>query len=283
LFVSLQFGVSTHLYHDVPLGPDQLDEIAAHGFGSVEVFATRTHVDYHDAQVLSALASQLNDRGLRAHSVHAPIADSLRKGVWGTPYSLATADQAARTLAVEETLAALRAAAFLQAGFLVVHLGLPAAQQPDVRDNRRDAALRSLEALHDAAGPLGVRLALEVIPNPLSDAGTLVALIEDDLDAGDVGICLDAGHAFLMGDLTDAIEIAAGHLLTTHLHDNGGTADDHLVPFDGAIDWAQAAMTLQKVGYEGVWLFELAASAEPRRVLERAQAAQRRLERILSV
>jgi hypothetical protein len=42
-------------------------------------------------------------------------------------------------------------------------------------------------------------------------------------------------------------------------------------------------MTLQKVGYEGVWLFELAASGEPRRLLERAQAAQGRLERILSV
>jgi sugar phosphate isomerase/epimerase len=279
----MQFGVSTHLYHDVRLGPDQLEDIAAHGFDAVEVFATRSHVDYHDAQVLATLASQLTERGLRAHSVHAPIADSLRQGLWGTPYSLATADAAARAVAVEEALAALRAASFLQAGFLVVHLGVPDVQRPDARDNRRDAVLRSLETLHEAAGPLGVRLALEVIPNPLSDAGALVAVIEDELEAADVGICLDAGHAFLMGDLTDAIEVASGHLLTTHLHDNRGTSDDHLVPFDGVIDWAEAAMTLQKVGYEGVWLFELAASGEPRRLLERAQSAQGRLERILSV
>ncbi len=40
-------------------------------------------------------------------------------------------------------------------------------------------------------------------------------------------------------------------------------------------------MTLQKVGYEGVWLFELAATDTPRRVLERAQSARRRLERFL--
>lgn len=279
----MQFGVSTHLYHDVRLGPDQLEDIAAHGFEAVEVFATKSHVDYHDAQVLARLASQLTERGLRAHSVHAPIADSLHQGVWGTPYSLATADAAARGLAVEEALAALRAASFLQAGFLVVHLGVPDVQQPDARDNRRDAVLRSLETLHEAAGPLGVQLALEVIPNPLSDAASLVAVIEDEMEATDVGICLDAGHAFLMGDLADAIEVASGHLLTTHLHDNRGATDDHLVPFEGAIDWAAAAMTLQKVGYEGVWLFELAASGEPGRVLERAQAAQRRLERILSV
>lgn len=278
----MQFGVSTHLYHGGRLGRDQLVEIAAHGFGWVEIFATRTHVDYHDAQVLSELAAHLSDAGLQAHSMHAPIADGLRNGTWGAPYSLAAADATSRALAVEEALAALRAASFLQASLLVVHLGVPAAQG-DGRDNRRDAVLRSLETLHEAAGPLGVRLALEVIPNSLSAPDALVAVIEDGLEAGDVGICLDTGHAFLMGGVADAIEEASGHLVTTHLHDNRGTADDHLVPFDGAIDWAEAAMTLRKVGYEGAWMFELAATDEPRRVLGRAQAAQRRLERIFSV
>ena len=36
-------------------------------------------------------------------------------------------------------------------------------------------------------------------------------------------------------------------------------------------------MTLQKVGYEGVWLFELAATDAPRRRLVRAQSARPRL------
>ena len=43
-----------------------------------------------------------------------------------------------------------------------------------------------------------------------------------------------------MGDLVDAIEAVAGHLVTTHLHDNRRKSDDHLVPFEGAIDWAEA-------------------------------------------
>lgn len=279
----MQFGVSTHLYHDARLDRDHLVEIAAHGFEAVEVFATRTHVDYHDAPTLAALAGHMRDAGLRPHSVHAPITESLRSGVWGAPYSLATADEPARLTAVGETLAALRAAAALEASFLVVHLGVPLAQQPDGRDNRRDAVLRSLETVHQAAGPLGVRLALEVIPNPISDADALVAFIEDELEATDIGICLDSGHAFLMGDLADVIEAVSGHLVTTHLHDNRRKSDDHLVPFEGGIDWAEAAMTLQKVGYEGVWMFELAASDAPRRVLERAQSARRRLERFLSV
>lgn len=279
----MQFGVSTHLYHDARLDRDHLVEIAAHGFNAVEIFATRTHVDYHDAQVLADLSDHLRDSGLRAHSVHAPITESLRDGVWGPAYSLATTDESARTRAVDETIIALRAAQQLQATFLVLHLGVPLAQQPDGRDNRRDAVLRSLDALHAAAVGSGVRLALEVIPNQISEADALVRVIEEELDATDIGICLDSGHAFLMGDLVDAIEEVAGHLVTTHLHDNRRVSDDHLVPFDGAIDWAEAAMTLQKVGYEGVWLFELAATDTPRRVLERAQSARRRLERFLSV
>jgi sugar phosphate isomerase/epimerase len=279
----MQFGVSTHLYHDARLDRDHLVEIAAHGFEAVELFATRTHLDYHDSRTLVELSGHMRDAGLTAHSVHAPIAESLRSGVWGPAYSLATTDETARTRAFDETLAALRAAATLEAAFLIVHLGVPLAQHPDGRDNRRDAGLRSLEALHAAATPLGVRLALEIIPNPISDAEALVTVIDEELEATDVGICLDSGHAFLMGDLADTIEAVSGHLVTTHLHDNRRKSDDHLVPFEGAIDWAEAAMTLQKVGYEGVWMFELAASETPRRVLERAHTARRRIEGFLSV
>jgi sugar phosphate isomerase/epimerase len=278
----MRFGVSTHLYHDARLDRDHLVEIAAHGFETVEIFATRTHVDYHDAAVLAQLRDHLRDADLAAHSVHGPITDGLNGSVWGASYSLATADESARAAAVAETLAAMRAAAALEAPFVVLHLGVPLAQQPDARDNRRDAALRSLETLAASAAGLGVQLALEVIPNPISDAEQLVAFIEDDLDAPGVGICLDSGHAFLLGDLADAIEAVSGHLVTTHLHDNRRAGDDHLVPFEGRIDWGEAAMTLQKVGYEGVWMFELAPSATPRTVLEKAAAARRRLEGYLS-
>ena len=277
----MQFGISTHLYHADRLDRDHLVEIAAHGFELVEVFATRTHVDYHDAAALAALRTHLTETGLRAHSVHAPIADGLRDGVWGAPLSMATADEPARRLAVDETRAALRAARALDAGIVVVHLGVPVAQAPDSRDNRLEAAARSLDALREEAAALDVRLALEVIPNPISEAEALVRFIEEDLDDPRIGICLDSGHAFMMGDLIDAIEAVSGHLITTHLHDNRRRADDHLVPFDGGIDWAAAAMTLQKVGYDGAWMFELAASGDPRQVLEKAQKARERLERLL--
>jgi hypothetical protein len=41
-------------------------------------------------------------------------------------------------------------------------------------------------------------------------------------------------------------------------------------------------MAFQKVGYDGVWMFELAALDEPRRVLERARQARTKMEELLS-
>ena len=133
------------------------------------------------------------------------------------------------------------------------------------------------------AAPLGVRLAVEVIPNELSSASNLVTLIEDDLDLLDIGVCLDYGHAFLMGDLVDAIETVSGHLVTTHVHDNEGKTDAHLVPFDGGIDWAAAMIATQKVGYDGTLLLELANLENPRSVLEKARRARTRFERMLAI
>jgi sugar phosphate isomerase/epimerase len=78
------------------------------------------------------------------------------------------------------------------------------------------------------------------------------------------------------------VETVSGHLITTHLHDNNGKTDDHLLPFDGAIDWPAVLMAFRKVGYDGVWMFELAPADVPRRVLEQAQRARRKMEELLS-
>ena len=278
----MQFGISTHLYHGVRLDRDHLIEIAAHGFEAVEIFATRTHFDYHDERALLELEGHLADAGLRAHSIHAPITDGLRNGEWGASYSIATSDDRARRVAVQETAESIKAAHRLAARFVVLHLGVPSAFQSDSRDNRLDAAIRSVEELHAVAEPLDVRLALEVIPNPIADAADLVGLLEDRLDLSGLGICLDTGHALLLGDVTDAVETASGYLVTTHLHDNHGKTDDHLPPFAGAIDWPGVLMAFRKVGYDGAWMFELAALDAPRRVLERAQQARRKMEELLS-
>jgi sugar phosphate isomerase/epimerase len=125
-------------------------------------------------------------------------------------------------------------------------------------------------------------VAFEVIPNALSTPAELVTLLERDLEAPHAGICLDFGHAHLMGDVADAVEVAAEHLIATHVHDNRRGGDDHLSPFLGTINWDVALITMQKIGYEGTYLLELANTGSPASVLEEAQRARQRFERTLA-
>src|SRR3974390_3415068 len=97
-----KFGVSTHLFHGQKLSRDHLVEIAAHGFEAVEVFATRTHFDYHSDQAIADLQEWLADTRLELHSVHAPITGSYVGGKWGPALSLASADKDKRAQAVAE-------------------------------------------------------------------------------------------------------------------------------------------------------------------------------------
>jgi len=268
-----QFAVSTYLYRHRRLIRDQLQEIAGHGFTAIELFASRTHVDYHNAAVVADVQQWLAEAGLDLTSVHAPVMEM----------SLASAEAAERDAAVAETERALHIARRIPFGVLVVHLGRP--RTDNVRGGtNRDAARRSIDALAKAAEPLGVRIAVEVIANDLSRASSLAQLVDEDLDHGNVGICLDVGHARLdpsEGDVADAIETVSGHLMAVDLHDNRGRADEHLVPFDGVIDWPSALTTVQKVGYDGALTFELSTRGSTKDTLARARQARGTIEGLM--
>jgi sugar phosphate isomerase/epimerase len=274
-----EFGVSTHLFHEHRLTRDHLVHIAAHGFEAVELFATRAHFDYHDDHARTQLAEWLSDTRLQLHSVHAPAFEALRNGRWVGAFSNASSDESRRRAAIAEAECALALASCVPFQYLVTHLGVPLSEAAGAADNRRDAARRSVEELTALASQVNVRVAIEVIPNPLSSASDLLDLIEEHLDGLDVGVCLDYGHAHLMGDVAEAIETLSGHLVTTHVHDNHGTRDDHLVPFAGNIDWDAALMSTQKIGYEGIFMLEVADSGDPVDVLRRSVRARERLEK----
>ncbi|MBP1633612.1 MAG: L-xylulose 5-phosphate 3-epimerase [Acidobacteria bacterium] len=279
----MRFGISTHLYHQERLTAGHLRELAEFGFTEVELFASMGHFDYRDQASGRELAGWVRDAGLALHSVHAPIVEYVRGPEWGPPLSIASADERARAHAVGETVAALALARAVPFRYLVVHLGVPDTDG-EAGSNSRAAAERSVAEVARAARAMGVLVALEVIPNALSAPEVLARWLEEGAEGvdGTFGICLDTGHAFLHGDLPDAIDLVSGELVTTHVHDNRGTADDHLVPFEGSIDWPTAMMTFQKVGYDGVYVLELANTSTAHDVLQKTVDARRRLAAIVA-
>lgn len=276
-----RFAMSSYLYADRRLGREHLREISQAGFDAIELFALRTHVDYHNDSAIANLQQDLAGARLVLDSVHAPISESITSGR-SAPLNLASPDGPSREHAVDEALHALHIARRLPFSVLVVHPGVPRAQQHTPVDNNRDAARRSIETLATAAEPLGVTIAVELIPNTLSKPESLVYFIEDVLDAGAAFICLDMGHAHLGGDVVDTIETVSEHIAAVHAHDNRGREDEHLLPFEGTIDWPAALTTLQKVGYEAPIVLELASRGSTLETLARASSARRRMEQLLT-
>ncbi len=205
--------------------------------------------------------------------------EGMRNGQWVGSFSIAAGDETRRTAAVAEAQAALALATTIPFKYLVVHVGMPA-DKAGPSDNQPDAARRSVVEIVDAAAEVGVRVALEVIPNPLSSPAALVRAIDEQLEGLDVGVCLDYGHAHLMTDVAEAVETLSGLLWTTHVHDNHGKRDEHLVPYAGTINWDEAMMTTQKIGYDGALIFEVGGTgADPVDVLRRTAKARERLEK----
>jgi sugar phosphate isomerase/epimerase len=283
-----QFGISTHLYHGKRLAREHLLEVAAHGFDAIEVFATRSHFDYENETVVADLQQWLGEAGLELFAIHAPVAREYANGRFSGALSIASSDANERAAAVAATERALHVARRIQTPVFVLHLGAPRSKAAGGGDGQagsadsRVAARRSIEALVRVAEPLGVRLAVEVIPNELSRSGSLVHFIEEDLDAMNVGICLDLGHAHLEGDLTDTVETVAEHLIAAEVSDNRGRQDEHLVPFEGTIDWPACLTAIQKVGYDGPFVFEIAGPGSTRDALGRAKKARERMQRFLA-
>ncbi|HUF23948.1 MAG TPA: sugar phosphate isomerase/epimerase family protein [Vicinamibacterales bacterium] len=285
----MTFGISTHLFHNERLTEAHLAAVKRHGFDCVEFFATRSHVDYTSDKDTQAVASWMANTGVRAHSIHAPITNALKNGEMSEVWSTAAADSARRQRAVSEASLAMTFAAAIGATFVVTHLGVPDAMPAPGPDNDAGALSRSLGTLAAEARARGLTLALEVIPNCLSTPDALVARLEAASEATDDdeiighGVCLDVGHAHLMGGAVDAVETLGGHLVTTHIHDNAGRSDDHLVPFQGTINWSALVMAMEKVGYDGVWMFEIGAptpGAGYDDMLAKAAAARARLEQL---
>lgn len=278
----VRFAISTFLFHRARLDRDHLVEIAAHGFDGVELFALRSHFDYTDPAAVAQLAEWLDDTRLTLHAVHAPTARAYTDGQWHGTLSIAAQDESARAAAVADTVAVIRLARTLPYPILNLHLGLPGHVAAAGADTAASVA-RSVDTLVAEAAACGVQPALELLTNPMSTAEALVARIEGAADWPPVGVCLDTGHARLIGDPVDAIEAASGHIVATHIHDTHGSRDDHLTPYAGVIDWDRTLMAFQKVGYAGPWTFELAPDVSIPAVLARAARARQRFEEALGI
>ena len=94
------------------------------------------------------------------------------------------------------------------------------------------------------------------------ETGSGICAAEDLMEIADAlhpcaGICLDTGHAHIAGEDIPAFINRTGSLLIgTHIADNNGKEDQHLLPGFGTIRWEDVMKAFRTSGYRGFLNFE---------------------------
>ncbi len=110
-----------------------------------------------------------------------------------------------------------------------------------------------LSALGEQAKRAGVRLALENIVDNVHLEKILTGLGDNPF----VGLCFDTGHNQLArANDFSLVETFRDRLFALHVHDNHGLRDEHLIPYDGNLDWIAFANAMAQTTYSGSLMLE---------------------------
>jgi sugar phosphate isomerase/epimerase len=274
--------LSTYVFVRRRLTPALLTDIARYGVTAVEIFCSRAHFNYQSADVVREIAGALRDHNLTLHALHAPSErDFNLTHESSTPLSISDPERVRRLEAVDEIKRALDVAEYIPYRYLVQHMG----SSRDVADERHfDAAFSSLEHLRIFAKERGVTVALENTPGEVATPARLRQFITDTR-LTDLRFCFDIGHAHIGDGVLASLEPLREFMATSHIHDNHGTKDEHLLPYDGTIEWKSALPALPAKLPLVFELKELPAYADPAPasvVLSAARTAFDRIERALA-
>jgi len=273
-------ALSTHLFVNHRLTAALLTKIQQAGIPAVEIFCARQHLDYRDKVQIRELGHWFSDSELKLHSLHSPM---YTDEIWGRsgPHSVITITEpvkSKRLPMVEEIKRALEIAEIIPFRYLIQHIGV-AEEEFDLR--KIDAAFSALEELSIFAKQRGVEILLENIPNDLSTPARLLQFQE--LTHVKLNYCFDTGHANMEKGVEAAFELMKEHIRSTHLHDNNGKDDGHLLPTmskEGTIDWKSAMKLLRSREGQYPLMLELKDHGDLPHPLETALEIFDRLEKI---
>ncbi len=191
---------------------------------ALATLASRTsHVEIlsdglHDLRVESKLCSEYPF----SYSVHAPSSE----------VNIAAVSERIRSASVDDLGDVVSICNRIGAEHLVVHPGYFPYEQ--LKDRSFSSLLHSLDDLARLQEEHGVRVCIENMGGWECCHFRTPAFLPELVTRG-LGCTLDCGHARLNGNLDEFL--AAGNFCHVHLHDNGGTIDDHIACGDGTIDF----------------------------------------------
>lgn len=162
-------------------------------------------------------------------------------------------------------LRSMECAGILNVKWIVIHAGTDFVSSRPVRDSKAKN-IEYLKPVIECAGEHGVGLAIENLwelkISPLrrytTTAEEVVELVDElRLLYPNVGVCWDVEHANIMQLSQSAcLDLIGERLKATHISDNTGIRNDHILPFNGETGWSEIMQALRRINYQGDFTYE---------------------------
>lgn len=150
-----------------------------------------------------------------------------------------------------------------------------------------DLGLSRFDQLVVYARERGVTLAFE----NLRLLGNLACIVDRYEGLDNVRFCYDCGHEHCYTKTVRIMDVFTNRACCTHIHDNHGRAfedkvgdfDEHLLPFDGNIDYERMMRKLDEYGYSGSLMLEVFQRREEYAKMTHEEFLATCYERILKI
>ena len=216
-------------------------DYAKAGIGAMEISPNWPDYKYLNYKELAAWSKKY---GVEIWSYHLPFQS----------VDLSTGNRPWRLSATENISELIKQASDIGIHKFVAHAS-SGAIDPATRADRLAAAKDSLNTLAEFAAKYDSVVCVEDLPRRglayCSDELLDILSVNDKLR-----VCFDTNH-LLEEDIPAFIRKVGDKIMTLHVSDYDFEDEKHWLPGEGDIQWDTLYKTLQEVGYDGVWMYEL--------------------------
>ncbi len=204
-----------------------------------------------------------DDKGMVITQTHAPF-----------PSSFMSEEKTQQRF--EEIVKSMKYSSLLGAQFIVVH---PCQHTDPYVENNYEIMMEYNYNFYKKLVPYAesyeIKIATENIRNYITvtpeGAKELIDLLDNDVFT----MCLDTGHSNMVGqDVAEIVRKLGSYIGCTHIHDNDGEHDSHILPYHGTANWENVMKAFAEIGYSGNLNFEAGSFVKDLPVELKADAAK---------
>lgn len=239
----ISLSISTFFNLNIPFDR-MLPLISQAGFRFISLSGDREHSGYHKRRRRIEIKRLLSKYHLKIASIHAPYKEN--------DGDLSVLDKEKHKEFIRNIKTAIDAARDFKVEIVDLHLN--ARFKGRTTKERIGRVREAMEELSNYALLKEVKLSCENLPE--RNSYPIFETILKEFNYPHIGVCYDISHAHIARKDLSILERYRDRLFSIHISDDLSRNDDHLLPYDGEVDWKGFKRAFKTLSFKGVFMIE---------------------------